>query len=207
MARQATFSFSFITGALFAPEVGAVLPLLAEGKSWDEIAEAAEQDNLLKTRTAASRVRLLREIRYRLAALSPAEVKFAASARREDVHALLFIALCRHYAFIHEFVLSVLRPKALALDFQIMPADFSGFLYRESHTHPEIQRLTDKSTAKIRQVIYRMLAETGLVASTKDLRLTPLLPSRALARLIADTDPKQLRFLLLTDNDIRNLTT
>lgn len=202
-----SYSFSFITGALFAPESAAILPLLAAGRPWPEIEEAVAHDNLLKSRTAASRVRLLREIRYRLSALSEDELAFAAEAPRAEVNALLFVALCRHYAFIREFVLSVLRPKALTLDFQITPADFSGFLYREAQAHPEIERLTDKSAAKVRQVVYRMLAEAGLIASTRDLRLTPHLPGRTMARLVAATDGKHLRFLLLSDNDIRTLIT
>lgn len=200
------YSFSFITGALFAPESSAIIPLLADGIAWSEIERVVADDNLLKSRTAASRVRLLREIRYRLSALSQTELAFAADAQRAEVNALLFIALCRHYSFIREFVLSILRPKTLGLDYQIMPADFSGFLYRETQAHPEIERLTDKSTAKIRQVLFRMLAEAGLIDSTHTLHLTPLFPSRALARLIASNDAKELRFLLLTDNDIRTLT-
>ena len=119
---------------------------------------------------------------------------------------MLFIGVCRHFAFIRKFVLAVLRPKALALDFQIVPSDFTGFLHRESAEHPEIDALTDKSIAKIRQVLFRMLAEASLVDSTRSLLLTPLTPSRGLAKVIAESDANQLRWLLVADADIRHLT-
>jgi hypothetical protein len=45
-----------------------------------------------------------------------------------------------------------------------------------------------------------------LLDSTSSQRLTPRLPSRALARLIAQSDAKRLRFLLLSDADIRQIT-
>ena len=200
------YSFSFITGALFVAESTAIVPLLAQGKTWPEIETVAAQDNLLKSRTAASRLRLLREIKYRLSVLTEAEVDFLIGAGNQDLRALLFIGICRHFSFIRQFVVTVLRPKALALDFQIMPSDFTGFLHRESREHPEIEALTDKSTAKIRQVLCRMLAEASLVDSTSSLLLTPSIPSRALAKVVAKSDANQLRWLLVADADIRHLT-
>jgi hypothetical protein len=200
------YSFSFIAGALFVAESAAVVPLLAQGKNWDEIEVVAARDNLLKSRTSASQVRLLREIKYRLSVLTEAEVDFLIGAGNQDLRALLFIGICRHFSFIRQFVVTVLRPKALALDFQIMPSDFTGFLHRESREHPEIEALTDKSTAKIRQVLCRMLAEASLVDSTSSLLLTPSIPSRALAKVVAKSDANQLRWLLVADADIRHLT-
>ena len=164
------------------------------------------RENLLKSRTSASRARLLREIKYRLSVLTPAEIEFLADADKRELCAFLFVGICRHYDVVREFVITTLRPKALALDFQIMPSDFTGFLYRESSEHPEIAALTDKSTAKIRQVLFRMLAEATLVESTRNLMLTPFMPSRAFAKVVAKTDAKQLRWLLVSDQDIRHLT-
>jgi hypothetical protein len=200
------YSFSFITGALLATESAALVPLLAQGKAWPSIEADAAQDNLLKSRTAASRLRLLREIKYRLSALTEAEVDFLVGAGNQDLRALLFIGICRHFSFIQQFVMTVLRPKALALDFKIMPSDFTGFMHRESREHPEIEALTDKSVAKIRQVLFRMLAEASLVDSTRSLLLTPFIPSRALAKVVAKSDLNQLRWLLMADADIRHLT-
>jgi hypothetical protein len=199
------YSFSFIAGALFVAESAAVVPLLAQGMSWDEIKVVAARDNLLKSRTSASQVRLHREIKYRLSVLTEAEIDFFVGARNQDRRALLFIGICRHFSFVRQFVMTVLRPKALALDFQIMPSDFTGFLHRESQEHPEIEALTDKSIAKIRQVLFRMLAEASLVDSTRGLLLTPVFPSRALAKVVAKSDANQLRCLLVADADIRHL--
>lgn len=200
------YSFSFLTGALYLSESVAVAALMRAHHDWNEVARCAAEDNLLRQRTTASRTRLLREIRYRLAQLSPKELDFFCDTDSRSQRQLLFIAVCKHFRFIREFVEEVLRPKALALDNQIHPADFARFFDRKGAESPEVENLTDKSRAKVKQVLIRMLAEAGLLDSTASQRLLRPVPSKALARLIAEADSKRLRFLLLSEADIRQLT-
>lgn len=200
------YSFSFLTGALYLPESVALAEVMRRQADWKEVTRQAAEHNLLRQRTTASRSRLLREIRYRLDQLSPKELEFLCEADARDQRQLLFVALCQRFRFIREFVEEVLRPKALALDTQLYPADFAGFLDRKGAEAPEVEHLTPKSLAKLKQVLVRMLAEAGLIDSTSSQRLTASPPSRALARLLAVTDPSRLRFLLLSDADIRHLT-
>lgn len=205
-AHNAKYSFSFLAGALYLPESVAVAEVMCHEREWKEVARQAAEHNLLRQRTAASRIRLLREIRYRLEQLTPEELRFLCGADGRDRRHLLFIAICQRFRFIREFVEEVLRPKALALDPQLYPADFARFIDRKAAEAPEVEKLTEKSLAKIKQVLIRMLAEAGLLDSTSSQRLTPSLPSRDLARLIAKTDAQRLRFLLLSESDIRQIT-
>jgi hypothetical protein len=199
------YSFSFLTGALYQPESVAVAEVMRGQPDWDQVATLAADHNLLRQRTNASRTRLLREIRYRLQQLTPQELDFLCGADARDQRHLLLIAICLRFRFIREFVEEVLRPKALALDTQLYPADFARFIDRKGAEAPEVEHLTDKSLAKVKQVLIRMLAEAGLLDSTASQRLTPRLPSRPLARLVAASDAKRLRFLLLSDAEIRHL--
>ena len=204
--QTAAYSFSFLAGALYLPESVAVADLLRVDRDWEKVARRAAEDNLLRKRTASSRTRVLREIRYRLQQFTGRELDFFCHADSRDQRQLLFIAICQRFRFIGEFVEEVLRPKALAMDHQIYPADFARFFDRKGADAPEIDRLTDKSRAKVKQVLVRMLAEAGLVDSTRSQRLQRPIPSKALARLVAETDARRLRFLLLSDADIRQLS-
>jgi hypothetical protein len=197
------YSFSFLTGALYLPESLAVAELASTEPDWAKVLHRAAEDNVLKLRKSASRTRLLREIRYRLQQLSREEMEFLCEAGPRDQRQLLFIAICRRFRFIREFVEEVLRPKAMALDIQLYPADFARFFDRKGAESPEIDELTPKSTAKIKQVLVRMLAETGLLDSTTSQRIARPAPSKALVNLVAKTDPTDLRCLLLSDIDIR----
>jgi Putative inner membrane protein (DUF1819) len=204
--KATEYSFSFLAGALYLPESVAVADLFRTHGDWREVARFAAAGNHLRTRTAATRTRVLREIRYRLQQFTPGELEFFCDADSHDQRQLLFIAICQRFQFIREFVEEILRPKALALDHQIYPADFARFFDRKGADAPEIDRLTDKSRAKVKQVLIRMLAEAGLLDSTASQRLQRPVPSKVLAQLIAETDAKRLRFLLLSDADIRQLS-
>ena len=196
------YSFSFISGALYLPESVAVAELMLEEGDWKSVVRKVSEHNVLRQRTDASRTRLLREIRYRLQQFSTAELEFFCKSNSRDQRHLLFIAICQHFRFIREFIDEVLRAKLLTLDTQFYPSDFSRFFDDKSTQAEEVERLSDKSRAKIKQVIIRMLSEVGLLDSTSSQRIQRVVPGRDLVHLIAKIDPKRLRFLLLSDADI-----
>jgi hypothetical protein len=200
------YSFSFITGALYLSESVAVAGLMLTLPGWSDVVRSAGKDNLLKQRKDASRTRLLREIRYRLHQLTRDELEFLCSASSRDQRQLLFIAICRRFRFIREFVEEIIRAKSMSLDLQLYPADFARFLDRKGTESPEIEQLTPKSIAKIKQVTVRMLAEAGLLDSTTSQRITRPIPSKGLVKLITRSNPMDLRCLLLSEADIRHLT-
>lgn len=200
------YSFSFLTGALYLPESLAVAGLALSFSDWSEVGRNAGKENLLRQRKEASRVRLLREIRYRLQQLTRDELEFLCSAGSRDQRHLLFIAICRRFRFIREFVEEVVRAKSMTLDLQLYPADFARFFDRKGAESPAVEKLTPKSIAKIKQVIVRMLAEAGLLDSTTSQRITRPVPSKGLVKLITRSNPMDLRCLLLSEADIRHLT-
>lgn len=198
-----TYSFSFLTGALYLNESLAVAEVSRKCADWDRVVIQVSENNLMKQRKSASLTRLLREIRYRLQELNHDELEFLCDAGSRDQRQLLFVAICRRFRFIREFVIEVVRPKALKLDVQLYPADFARFFDQKGAESSEVENLTPKSMAKVKQVIIRMLAEAGLLDSTDSQRITRPVPSKALTRLIARTDPQTLRCLLLSDAEIR----
>ena len=203
----ARYSFSFLTGALYLPESVAVAKLLRVHRDWQMVVHRAADENFLRQHKAGSRTRMLREIRYRLHQFSTTELDFFCEADSRDQRLLLFVAICQRFRFIREFVEEVLWPKVLSFDPQLYPTDFARFLDRKSADAAEIERLTDKSRAKVRQVLIRMLAEAGLLDSTRSQRIQCPVPSRPLTRLISDSDPKRLRFLLLSEADVGKQST
>lgn len=188
------------------PETLAIARQFREIRDWKQVAAATRSENLLRQRTEASTARLLREIRPRLEQLSPAELDFLVSADPRDQRLLLFIAICRRYRFIREFTIEVLWPKIQASEIQVYPGDLVRFIEDKGIHAPEVEKLTDKSRAKVRQVILRILSEAGLMDSTDSRKLQRPVPSRSLAKLLMENDSKQLRCLLLSEQEIRQIT-
>ena len=205
-AHDEAYSFSFISGALYVKEALPVARLLRQGADWERVREETLNANALRQRTHQSRVRLFREIRYRLQKLTAAEIAFLCEADARDQRQLLFIAVCLHYRFVREFTEEVLRPKALASDLQLYPGDIGRFFDAKAECSLEAEHLTASSRAKVEQVLIRMLVEAGLLDTAQSQKIMRAVPSRALARVVAASDPSRLRFLLLSENDIRTLT-
>lgn len=200
------YSFSFISGALYVKECLAVARSIQAHGDWAAARERVIAGNVLRQRSRESTVRLFREIRHRLQELTATELAFLCGAGAQEQRQLLLVAVCLRYRFIREFVLEVLRPKALSADLQLYPGDVGRFFDSKSDVAPEVERLTVKSRAKVAQVMVRMLVEGGLLDSVRSRRIVRAVPSRALAQVVRAADPARFRFLLLSDADIRQLT-
>lgn len=98
--------------------------------------------------------------------------------------------------------MEVVREKYLIFDYQIEPSDFTGFVESKAASSKSLGKSSEATIAKLRQVMYRMFAEVGLVESTKHLYITkPLLPETVIRLFIKD-DSIALKALLLNDDEI-----
>ena len=66
--------------------------------------------------------------------------------------------LCRR-----EFAKEVLREKFISLVPILTYKDFDSFFHRKCDWHPELENLAESTKIKIREVIFRMMRETGLL--------------------------------------------
>ncbi|RLB70496.1 MAG: DUF1819 domain-containing protein, partial [Deltaproteobacteria bacterium] len=99
---------SFTTGGLFYQESVSLTNLYLKIKNWPEVKETALANNLLQARTQSTAKRVLQEITSRLALLTDSQLKLLATGTRLEQNYLLWLAVCKRYAFIREFALEVL---------------------------------------------------------------------------------------------------
>lgn len=200
------YSFSFTAGALLVTESLSIVQCFLRQEDWDAVRDEVIRENLLRKRTKAASIRFNREIERRLKTLTPDQLAYLGDATAQEQRQLLFVAACKVYTFIYDFVTEVIRPKILLFDNQLRNSDYEKFLLAKELDHPEIGSLTEKSRNKVRQVLYRILAEAGLLDSTEDMHLTPVVPSGRVCELVMRDDPRWLTALLLIDADIARLT-
>jgi hypothetical protein len=72
---------------------------------------------------------------------------------------LLWLAVCKRYAYIREFSVEVLNEKYLRLDYELTEFDYDVFFSRKADWHIELDKLTDSTRKKLKQVLFRMLRE------------------------------------------------
>jgi hypothetical protein len=202
-STPAQYNLSF-TAASLRPELARIVAEhYLEAGDWDVARQTVLSTNALQTRSPASAVRLEREFRQRVMALSEAQLTFLVDAPAEDRAAMAWLAAVKQSAFLFEFASELLREKIAGHDPVLRPSDYEHFVEEKSVPHPELLRLTDSSSQKIRRVLLRMLAEAGLLSKGQALGAIhrPLL-SPAAHRAIADDDSLWLAAFLVPDSEI-----
>jgi hypothetical protein len=183
---------SFVRMAALVVENDAKLDSLTN----DQIGKEKESTN----------VRQFRELKHRLKTLTAEEVDILSNGSLVDQKHVVLLAICKTYRFISDFIVEVIRDKVLVYDFEIRESDYNSFINRKSFDHPELESLTESSRTKIKTVLFRMLAEVGLIDNAKSRVIQPVLLSDELEKVIVKDNPELLKIFLKPDREIAELT-
>ena len=181
VSQSADYRLSFGTGGLYVVESLQLIQSYAALHDWDEVIEGAVEQNLLQFTSAQSTRRAVREICTRLKALSTAELEFFSQADPYDQALLCWIASCRTYQFIGDFSTQVLVENFASYKLDLDYAAFDFFFEDQAQFHPELEILTETTRKKLRQILFRMLREAGILS--EDGRLIAAIASPALQDL------------------------
>lgn len=151
-------------------------------------------------------VRQFRELKHRLKTLTNEEIELLANGNLRDQKHIALLAICKTYRLISDFIVEVIRDKVLVYDFEIRESDYNSFINRKSFDHPELEGLTESSQVKIKTVLFRMLAEVGLIDNAKSRVIQPLLLSDNLEKVVVQDNPELLKIFLKPDREIAELT-
>lgn len=191
-AAAPRYALSFTTGGLLEREAAALAPVYLEHRDWAKVRDLAVEENLLQTRTHSTGVRLVRETVKRLAALSDREVEILPEITASERGHLMWAAACRQYDLIGEFAEEVLRERFLTLANTVSYEDYDSFWRAKAMWHDELYELTDLSNKKLRQVLFKMMVEAGLLNAQG--AIDPTLLSARIAECLAERTPSDIRF-------------
>lgn len=146
--------------------------------------------------------RMLREFKKRISFLTQEEVDIMINGDLITKRQIAFLSVCKTYAIIKDFAIEVLREKLMVYDYQISEGDYISFYRRKVDLNEKMESLSMATEKKIRQVIFRILAEAGLINTTKDRIIQPQLIDHDLAKAIVDDKASWFKVLLVSDMDI-----
>lgn len=199
MASEPTtsrYALSFTSGALLSREATIAAPLYMETHDWAAVRAAITEDNLLQARTASSGLRLAREVAQRLAVLTDYELELMVDASATERGHLLWAAACRRYEVIGDFAEEVVRERFLLMTPTLAHEDFDSFVRNKAVWHEELAELKESTLHKLRQTVFRMLVEAGLLSDSGD--LVRAVMSQRVAQALARREPSDLRFFPLS---------
>jgi hypothetical protein len=190
--RTDRYALSFTSGTLLASEAAVVVPIYLRERDWKATRALAQTENLLGTRVARSNTRTLGALVPRLQLLSDDELEIVADGTSTERGHLMWAAACRKYDLIGEFADEVLRERFLTLAGTVSYGDYDSFYRAKAMWHDELDGVTALSYQKLRQVLFKMMVEAGLL--TKDGQIEPALLSTRVAECLDQRTPSDIRF-------------
>lgn len=191
-ANTTKYRMSFGTGGLFLNESVAIARLYQELGDWAAVKKAAAAEGVIPFRKQSSVARSVREIANRLEVLKVDEIDLLCHGDYADQLSVLWLALCRGYRFIGEFAVEVLSERYLSFRTHITYDDFDAFYAAKAEWEPEIDGISISTREKLRQILFRLMREAGILNQGDHICRALLSPS--FTALMAQSDPYELRY-------------
>lgn len=199
MDKKNKYRLSFTAASLRAPEMAEMARRYSE-----EGPESLTKESMLKGRSSKTAVRELIELKLRIETLTEQQMQLLAQGDVLVQKQMALLTVCKLYPFIRDFVVEVLREKALVFDYQITEGEFTTFFRRKSEGHPELEALADSTKYKIKQVTFKMLEQAGLIDDIRTKKINPQLVDGKVVKAVAEEDPQWLKIYLLPDSEVDN---
>jgi len=197
----ASYRLSFTTGGLFFLEAPVIAADFLTTKDWMKTRKRIREENLLQVRTTAAATRVSKEVISRLEHLDEQELQALLEFNMPDKLSLLWVATCRRYTFIRDFATEVLRENYLRMRRQISFTDYESFYASKALWYPELDRLTTSTQRKLRQNLFRMLREAGLLSDTEIIIHT--IPTDGLMSILARHGRRDLILFPTSEKEVK----
>lgn len=203
LCNKQPYTFSF-TAASLRPELLLVVSerFLQTG-SWEKTKESVLATNALQCRTATSAQRMERELRPRLQTLSNRQLELLVESGADTRISLAWLAAVKHSSFLFDFAAEAVRSKIEQHDFVLRESDYRRFVEGKTPSHPELMKLSESTSGKIRRVLFAMLREVGVLLQGEEIGSLqrPVLP-REVELSIREENPALLAAFLVPDTEI-----
>lgn len=183
-----SFNGEIVAGSLLIRESRSVAELLLLGLDPKGVHERVSADNSLQKRSPATARRQTNLILARLQGLDKRFLTMIVSGSQELTTQALFAAAIKHNRFLGDFVGKVVCAHWRTYKPALTKLDWNSFFEECAAIDPEITKWTETTHAKIRQVVFRILAEANVIESTRSLRLIPFSLLPELKCLLRDND-------------------
>jgi hypothetical protein len=171
------YKMSFGVGGLMINESVEVARQRISGSSWEAVMAHGIAAGTTSLPKAESRRRMLREIINRLFSLSAPELEFLVNdADRGEQAALLWVAACRTYRFVREFSIEVVRERYLSYEEDLPLEVFDRLLAAKAEWDEGLAALNRSTALKLRQILFRMMREAGIITAKNHIVATYLSP-------------------------------
>jgi len=163
-----------VAGSLLVSESCKIAELLIYEVDEDGWHQAIVIDNLLQKRSPVAAKRLARLIKNRLSLMRPDLWKMIRTGAADlSIQALLAAAI-KHSRLTGDFMENVVKENWRTFNQKITLRDWTNFLEICSQIDPKVAKWTDATRSKLKQIVFRILAEAKYLDSTRSGNLLPV---------------------------------
>jgi hypothetical protein len=204
MNKESTYRLSFTAASLRLGETVTVAKAAYDAgiSNLKDIRDIGVVFNSVKSRTTD---REFREIRKRLEHLTPKQIDILVHGDFISQKQIAFLAVCKHYDFIRDFTIDVIRDKALVFDYTINESDFNSFIKNKQQIHPELEEFSESTFKKGKQVMFHILEQAGIINNAVEKMIQPQLLNPSVVKAIAEDDQNLLKIFMVSDRDIKEI--
>lgn len=159
-------------------------------RDWNLVREEVLINNLLQARTESTSKTIYGEVSKRLKNLNYDELKLFVESDLDAQH-IVWLAICRQYAFTYQFAIEVISEHYSKSMFQLYVEDYDAFFNAKAEWYSNLDTITQQSRYKAQQIMFKMLDECGLIDKNKVMIHQQI--SQALKELIQQTNVDYLR--------------
>ena len=194
------YDSDLIGGSLQVRESRIVADLLLQDASPEQWHEVIQQQNRLQKRAPASAKRVAQAIRKRLERMDTPFWRAIRDGDDELATQVVFCSALERNLLLVEFIETVLKDAFITRAGVLESYHWNEFLDERSHRDSAITTWTESSRKKMAQVVYRMLAEVGLLKSTRNMKLQNLMIRSEVRVLLDDSYRYRIKACLEVSN-------
>ena len=199
------YSLSLTAASLMSFETEQVSLLYLEHKNWEVVKNLVVDDNIMQKGTISTRKREFAEIKKRLLTITDNDLEFISHCTTDELKLYCLFLCSKTYRIIFEFISEVIRDKYLMFDYSILDSDYARFFESKMMNSKKLQKITENTEYKIKQVIFKILEQSTLIDSSKLRNIQKPYISEDLERVIAKNNPRFLSSFLYADAEIQKI--
>ena len=190
------YNSDLIGGSLLVRESRVIAELLLENADGADWKQAIQVENRLQKRSLATAKRQASALRKRLERLDQHFWRALRDGDDELATQVAFVAALERNLLLVEFVETIVQDAFSLRAENLAQYQWTDFLEGRSLRDPAIEDWTEVSKKKMGQVVFRMLAEVGLLQSTRSLRLQHMLVRPEVNVLLEDSRRDRIKACL-----------
>lgn len=169
--KRTIYNGEIVAGSLMLPESRKIAGLLLKKVSEDEWYNAIVNNNILQKRSPATATRQSKLIKKRLELVEPVLWHLIEDGGAEVATQAVLVAAIKHSKLLGDFMDRVCRQHWQTFTPELSHTDWRSYLESCTQVDPIIGSWSESTITKLRQVVFRILAEANYLDNTRTLEL------------------------------------